>query len=250
MKYLSPAIFLLFVLLTPKSHALEAVFPLHSHNDYDQTRILDEALENNFKSVEADIWLSDGEVKVSHFPWNFKGTLEDLYLRPLQKKVDARITGASHQDPFLLWIDIKDFRESILEKLFQVLTRYPMIGKEVKIILTGNTSLKRKFKNRFTQIQVERDENSLEGSTEYPNYTWYSLKWSEHFDWDGKGQMSEKELEKLKAIVAGVHQERRKLRFYASPANQGYWQLMKDAEVDLIDTDDVSGLKKFWKSFK
>ncbi|CAN5909544.1 hypothetical protein BH11GEM2_BH11GEM2_29360 [soil metagenome] len=45
------------------------VIPLehaHAHNDYEHTRPLAEALEHGFTSVEADIWLVDGQLLVAH----------------------------------------------------------------------------------------------------------------------------------------------------------------------------------------
>src|SRR5688500_17684262 len=38
----------------------------HAHNDYEHERPLYDALDHGFKSVEADIWLIDGELVVSH----------------------------------------------------------------------------------------------------------------------------------------------------------------------------------------
>jgi hypothetical protein len=38
----------------------------HAHNDYEHERPLHDALGHGFKSVEADVWLVDGELVVSH----------------------------------------------------------------------------------------------------------------------------------------------------------------------------------------
>ena len=61
----------------------------HAHNDYEHERPLYDALDHGFKSVEADIWLIDGELVVSHDDPRLptteepQGTLESLYLKPL-----------------------------------------------------------------------------------------------------------------------------------------------------------------------
>ncbi|MBA2404693.1 MAG: hypothetical protein H0V66_07970, partial [Bdellovibrionales bacterium] len=62
------------------------------------------------------------------------------------------------------------------------------------------------------------------------------------------GEMPAAEKEKLKQLVVKIHQGGHKLRFFASPANEGYWKLMKEMNVDLVDTDDIPLLEKFWKS--
>ncbi|NVJ48512.1 MAG: hypothetical protein HWE07_15355, partial [Cytophagia bacterium] len=38
----------------------------HAHNDYEHERPLFDALENGFTSVEADVYLIDGELYVYH----------------------------------------------------------------------------------------------------------------------------------------------------------------------------------------
>jgi hypothetical protein len=57
-----------------------------SHNDHAQKRPLEDALQNGFRSVEADIWLDHGDLRVAHLPVGFVGTLRQLYLEPLQEK--------------------------------------------------------------------------------------------------------------------------------------------------------------------
>lgn len=228
----------------------DGILPLHSHNDYAQHRILHEALEHNFKSIEADVWISKGKVKVSHWPWNFKGTLEELYLAPLQEMVNKGELKTSIEDPLLLWIDIKDIRGSIVDKMADLFEKYPMIGKEVKIILTGNKRLKRRMLENYPALAIERDENTMTKVDHKTNYSWYTLKWKKNFSWNGEGEISSEELAKLKDLVAKVHSEGRQLRFFASPANKAYWKLMKEQGVDLVDTDNIGELQRFWESLK
>src|SRR5258708_25649063 len=50
----------------------------HSHNDYEQRRPLLDSLALGYRSVEADIWLRDGELRVSHQGRSFAGTLREV----------------------------------------------------------------------------------------------------------------------------------------------------------------------------
>jgi hypothetical protein len=61
----------------------------HAHNDYEHDRPLLDALEHGFTSVEADVWLVDGELRVAHDLVDARAgvTLESLYLDPLDKLV-------------------------------------------------------------------------------------------------------------------------------------------------------------------
>src|SRR5271154_2391532 len=65
--------------ITPLRHT-------HAHNDYEHTRPLFDALDQGFTSVEADIYLVDGQLLVGHTRSSLKPerTLEKLYLDPLR----------------------------------------------------------------------------------------------------------------------------------------------------------------------
>src|SRR5882672_7559979 len=66
---------------------LPALLPhAHAHNDYEHTRPLLDALERGFCSVEADVWLVNGQLLVAHDLKDGKAerTLRALYLDPLR----------------------------------------------------------------------------------------------------------------------------------------------------------------------
>ena len=69
---------------TPSAQPAPAV-RLHGHNDYLQPRPLQTALELGLGSVEADVFLVDGELRVGHERWQLRAgrTLAALYLEPL-----------------------------------------------------------------------------------------------------------------------------------------------------------------------
>ena len=62
-----------------------------SHNDYWRERPLLDALSFRFNCVEADLWLIDGELYVSHDrpEPNPAITFENLYLKPLVARIQA-----------------------------------------------------------------------------------------------------------------------------------------------------------------
>jgi glycerophosphoryl diester phosphodiesterase len=55
----------------------------------------------------------------------------------------------------------------------------------------------------------------------------------------------EAERRKLREIVAKAHAQGRKVRFWAAPDRKAVWQALLDAGVDLINTDDLAGLREF-----
>jgi alkaline phosphatase len=235
---------LFFALLLP-ALTLASIerLPLHSHNDYLHKDYLINAYTNQFASIEVDIWSWGGQVKVSHWPWNFRGTLEELYLKPLQKLVEKKQLG---DNGLILWVDIKDFRFKTIYQLATVLRRYPMIGKEVRVVLTGNKSLKKKFIQYFPDIKAEHDTDSTARASE--DVKWLAVNWKKKFNWNGLGRMPQNEMTKLGTMVEEVHTRGQKIRFYNSPDSVEYWTVVKNAHVDLIDTNKVSKLADFFRS--
>src|SRR5213595_176008 len=93
MKHL--AWFSIFISCLLMSRAAETVpdpIPLtrvHAHNDYEHKRPLLDALDHGFCSVEADIFLVDGQLLVAHNRGGVRPerTLQALYLDPLRARV-------------------------------------------------------------------------------------------------------------------------------------------------------------------
>ena len=50
---------------------------------------------------------------------------------------------------------------------------------------------------------------------------------------------------KLKDIVAQAHQQGRRVRFWGAPDRPVFWSEMLANGVDLINTDDLDGARKF-----
>jgi hypothetical protein len=94
----------------PAPAAAATVARLHGHNDYLQPVPLRTALDLGLGSVEADIWLDGGELRVGHERWQLRPgrTLRRLYLDPLREWA-ATHAGRVRADgePFVLLVDIK-----------------------------------------------------------------------------------------------------------------------------------------------
>ena len=99
----------------------------HAHNDYYHKRPLLDALSHEFCSVEADVFLKNGNLLVGHFSFELKEsrTLESLYLAPLAKRVKAN-GGSVHKTkaPFHLMIDFKTDGPKTYAALQPLLEKY------------------------------------------------------------------------------------------------------------------------------
>jgi hypothetical protein len=234
----------------------------HAHNDYEHPRPLQDALDHGFMSVEADIFLVDGELLVAH---NLKDvstdrTLESLYLRPLWerfKKNQGSIYGT--HGTFWLWIDIKRDGGAVYEVLQQQLREYSemlsvsvndqWLEKAVTIIISGDRPFQEISVSDPRYVAIDGRLSDLESS---PNSQYSSSlmpvvsdNWRLHFRYRGEGPMVAAEQQKLRAIVSQAHNQRRKVRFWATPESEQLWKELLDAQVDLIGTDDLERLATF-----
>ena len=84
---LVPVIMVFSILFSEKSLAQNIINNAHSHNDYLNKRPLYSALENNFKSIEVDVFLLKSDLYVGHnwLQLRKNKTIENLYLGPLWK---------------------------------------------------------------------------------------------------------------------------------------------------------------------
>jgi hypothetical protein len=53
------------------------------------------------------------------------------------------------------------------------------------------------------------------------------------------------ERSKLKEYVEAAHRQSRLIRFWAAPDTPAGWEALYEAGVDLINTDDLAGLRRF-----
>lgn len=229
----------------------------HAHNDYEHDRPLLDALDARFYSVEADIFFSDGRFEVSHGGLSgSKGTLQELYLDPLQERVNAN--GGSVQGdglPFTLWIDFKDNHEELPEKLEALLSGYPMLTSyegearsegAVNVILTGDAAAKQAFVEQPVRHAV-RDSNDFSPDDPPADARWraYALSWGGYLGWNGEGEPSPEDARRLGCIVQSAREKGRKVRFYGAPDRPEVWGKMIEYGVDFIHTDKLKELESF-----
>lgn len=226
----------------------------HSHNDYEHDVPLHEALDQRFYSVEADVWFRSGKIVVSHDSYSQTGTLQELYLDPLQARVDAN-NGSVHGDglQFVLWLDFKDGSYGLRDGVTKLLEGYPMFSVftddteqtgPVLVVLTGNDASKKVFVNESDVRRAVRDSNDYDPDDGAADNRWryYALDWNKWIAWNGEGDMPEAERRRLHCLVGDIHQKGKKVRFWASPSTPAYWDELIAAGVDLIGTDDLAGL--------
>ena len=239
---------------TPLIHA-------HAHNDYEHQRPLLDALDQGFCSVEADIYLVDGQLLVAHDRDKVKSdrTLQALYLDPLRERVKKNGGRVFRNGPeFSLLIDLKSSWQTIYPALRAVLTNYPDMlttfrdrekrTNAVMIVISGSRD-RTMFDGETTRYAAFDGELTDLDANPSPLFApWISARWGGSFSWRGDGPMPDAEKQKLDAIVNRAHEQGRRVRFWGAPDNSNSWQALRAANVDLINTDDLAGLRKFFTS--
>jgi len=235
----------------------------HAHNDYRHARPLHDALAHGFNSVEADIFLVDDDLYVAHDRQNItrNRTLRSLYLDPLRKRIrqnNGRVYPNGLQ--LTLLIDIKSEAVSTYERLDSILAEYRDIftsfglngrsNKAVLAIISGNRPYDLMESQEFRHAGYDGRLTDLESSAPADLIPMISDNWTNHFNWNGTGEMPAKERHKLREIVQTAHRKGRRVRFWAtpdnpSPAREAVWRELISSGVDLINTDDLRGLQQF-----
>lgn len=231
----------------------------HAHNDYEHPRPLLDALDHGFGSIEADIHLVDGELLVAHDRDEVQPgrTLEALYLDPLRRRIRQN-GGTVYPDDsssIILLIDIKSEAVATYAVLHEVLRRYAdiltifsedtMDEGPVTAIVSGNRP---RATMTAQSIRYAAYDGRLEDLDLYSPVTFIPLvsdNWFTFTRWLGQGDPPEDVLKRVEQAVAKAHAQGRKIRFWATSNNPAVWRVLYDTGVDLINTDDLDGLRDF-----
>lgn len=236
------------------------LFQAHAHNDYEHARPLHDALEHGFWSVEADIYLVDGELLVAHDRPDVtpERTLRKLYLDPLQAYFQKQPVPSQEKTlPFTLLVDIKTDGAAVYPILRQQLEDYAALlcrvedGKSipgaVQIVISGDRPKKLIAAANPRYMGIDGRLSDLDSKQPAELMPLISDRWTSHFKYRGKGAMSEAERTKLRSIVKQAHAAGRRVRFWATPESEAVWRELVAADVDHINTDQLERLSVFLK---
>jgi alkaline phosphatase len=65
--------------------------------------------------------------------------------------------------------------------------------------------------------------------------------------WNGNDNINEADSLALKHVIDSVHAAGKRIRFWAAPDNEKSWELQEGLKVDLIGTDKINELAKFFR---
>ncbi|MFI7005000.1 phosphatidylinositol-specific phospholipase C/glycerophosphodiester phosphodiesterase family protein [Streptomyces sp. NPDC050145] len=241
----------------------------HAHNDYEHPRPLFDALDHRFNSVEADIYLVDGDLLVAHDPVDLdpSRTLESLYLAPLAARVRANHGSVyqGHRVPLQLLVDIKTDGAATYLELDRQLKRHRHLfttyahGRvrpgPVTAVVSGDRAARVPMEAQTARSAFYDGRLADLGTAAPASFVpLISDNWSNNFTWRGVGPIPAAERDKLRQIVGAAHAAGRRVRFWATPDLAGpqrdaVWAELTAADVDHLNTDDLAGLQAFLETY-
>lgn len=257
---------LLLVFLFASSFCNAQVEPLlsgHAHNDYVHARPLFEALENGFTSIEIDVYLYKGELKVSHLAVGLdkKATIQQLYLDPIKKVIEGNggTVYKGYQTPVIFMIDFKTGSTETYLKLKEVLKNYESIitgykgdsvihQRAINILISGHSPIAELMKEDTSLATVDGDVFAMSNAVYDKVITRYSSGWEKYFSWKGKGEIPFEEKQQLDFLVEKAHAKHKDIRFYHIPDKPKVWKILFDAGVDWINTDKLKEYRRYCDS--
>lgn len=233
----------------------------YSHRDCELAPPLARSLEQGFTHVEVDVFCVAGRLLVAHDARRLGpgAGLRRLYLEPL-RELAASSGGRVFEDGRQLWLhlDIKTAPAPAFRAALRLHGTYPELiaaapgdGKPVRLVLSGNRPPPPAVAAlRHRTLTLDGRAPDLGRYTDAGVMPIISDDWRGLFAWRGDGAMPADEARRLDAMVTTAHAHGQLLRFWGTPDDPGpererVWTHLLRAGVDLLNTDDVVGLRTF-----
>lgn len=227
----------------------------HSHNDYLQKIPFKIAYQQQFGSIEADIFLQNDTLYVAHERHEIRreNTLKLLYLDSLSYYFHKN-SGSIYEDKgksLQLLIDLKT-GENTLEELVTLLENYKEvlhpIG-NVKVVISGSVPAASRFNEYPDFIYFDGRPETEYTAEELMKIGLISQSLKRYSLWDGKGLPAEKDRIVIQKVIEKAHSMGKPFRFWANPDEKNAWEVLMSYDVDYINTDKVKELADFIRKY-
>lgn len=227
----------------------------HSHNDYENEIPFRLAYNNHFGSIEADIWVVEGDLYVAHYIKEIHPgrTLDSLYINPIVRtfRENKGKVWKDNASTFQLLIDLKTSVAQTLHLLVEKLEQYPDVfnprknKNAIRIVITGNRPEPSEFRNYpefvFFDGNLEREYDKKQ----LKRIALYSENFKTFSTWNGRGDIIEEERIRLQNAIDSAHSMKKKIRFWNSPDNPEAWNTFMVMGIDFINTDHIVELADY-----
>jgi len=226
----------------------------HSHNDYSRNNAFYNAHDNGFQSIEADIILDNHQLYVAHSTKEIvkDRTLENLYLKPIEKIINQNNGMFYAKDSFQLMIDIKTEAVSTLQELIQLLSHHQNIikCKNLKIVISGNRPSIHTYHQYPAYIFFDGNIEEEYSQEILNRIAMISGNFERFSKWNGVGTMSLTDKKMVEAKIKQVHNLNKPVRFWNAPDQPNAWKMFIELGVNFINTDKVEALNNYLKNYE
>ena len=238
---------LLLLLLTVSTGCLSYAQKIHAHNDYEKPRPFVNAYEQRADYIEADVWLQNGKLVVSHNkPKPNAPTLDSLYINPIVALFEQHNNKPSpdRDYTFNLVIDIKANSAEVLPILLATLSKHLTYfnrganAKAVQVVISGERPNITAFLD-YPLLQFDGRPSEVYDEETLQKIALISDNFRSYSQWDGNGDIPKDDKDKLKRVIKRAHSDNKPFRFWAIPDTPNGWKQLRKAGVDIINTDKV-----------
>jgi len=261
MRFFLSAMLGMFLTAALTLQAQPTPIPGHAHNDYNHERPLIDALEQGYTSIEVDVFPINGKLYVAHDPpedLSQYATIEEMYLKPLANYLEAQ-GGKLYSDDttrLILMVDVKrdgpeayrilrellvDYQDIIWHKAHDAYTDGP-----VRVILSGNRPYESVLQDEEMYIGLDGRPDDLGKGYSSLVMPVISQNFRIALSWNGQDRLSRHDFLPVHNMTQQAHAEGKIVRLWASPEDESVWDLALEAGVDLINTDQLERLRKYF----
>jgi alkaline phosphatase len=227
---------------------------IFAHNDYVQPVPFYKAHSLQVGFMEADVFLVGNELMVAHHSFEIRAgkTLQSLYLKPLKKEIDKN-KGSVYKNStqsLTLMIDLKTEGVSTLSTLVSILKSFPELTgcRTLQIMISGNVPDPQTWNEYPSFIFFDGRLHITYSADQLKRVSMISTSFRDHCSWDGSGKLPDEDQVKIKSMMRVVHKKGKPIRFWATPDFERAWAELMKLKLDVIVTDNVTGLADFLKN--
>lgn len=254
------------VVLITSVFAQNKLKPIISSHNFSSKAELWESIGNGIVNYQADVMYIYGKLFVTALmpdSANHKlPTLTDAYLYPLYnqfKKNNGEILPAYSGDIYLILNfstqPVQIYKQLAIEmRPFSDMLSYTIDGKEHKgklRILINNKEYLEKINNvKPSFLGLVGNMSDIEKNVDSGKMPLIEIDFNEMTKWKGTGNIPFEDFNAIKAIVAKVHAQNKKISITNCPSTKTVADLIQSSKADFVSTPEATRMAAFFDSGK
>ena len=232
---------------------------IHSHNDYARRAPFWQAYSQQVYSIEADLFLHDGQLLVGHEVEDLTPDMsfERLYVEPL-RTLFARNGGRAYKNSdrrLQLMVELKSETEPTLRAVAELLGRTPEVfdpatnPEAVRVVVTGRVPAPADFAEYPRWISFDGVWDGAYTPEQLERVALVSADFRDFSQWNGKGSIIPAELREVERVIDRAHGWGKPVRFWNAPEGTTVYYTFYDLGIDYINTDRPEQAAAFFDDF-